>query len=201
MPNQKDYAVLLHGLWRTTRTMRRLEKALAKEGYTAINVPYPSYRAPVEELAEKYLSTSLLKNCPDATKKINFVTYSLGGIIVRYFLTHHPLKNVGRVVMIATPNHGSKYADILSKFKIAHLIFGPVLKQLKTAETSLSNTLPEPDYEYGIIAGKYDHKVPLQLALLKNTKKFIITPHAHTFITYANDVINATKKFLKDGNF
>lgn len=201
MPNQNDYVVLLHGLWRTARSMRKLENALTETGYMVINPTYPSRKEKIEDLAEKFLGEILKEKCPDATKKINFVTHSLGGIIVRYFLANHKLKNLGRVVTIAPPNRGSKYADILSRFSAVDAVAGPVLNQLKTDKTGPLGMIPQPDYELGVIAGKYDGKVPPQRAQLKNARDFITVPHTHTFIMNADDVIEAVKKFLENGKF
>lgn len=201
MVEQNDYVVILHGLFRTARAMNKMEKALTKEGYTAINITYPSDEQKIEILAEKHLGEIIKKKCPDKTKKINFVTHSLGGIIVRYYLAHHKIDNLGRVVAIAPPNQGSKYADILSKFEFVNFLAGPVLKQLKTEKNGLIHKIPEPYYEIGIIAGFFDSKVPPKNARLNKAKDFLITPHTHTFIMDASDVIDATIKFLKTGKF
>jgi len=125
----------------------------------------------------------------------------MGGIIVRYFLANNKLENLGRVVMLAPPNKGTKLADFVSKFSIANEILGPALKQLKTDKESLPNSLPSPKYEVGIIAGKYDYKAPTESTTLKNMKSFLLVPRVHTHIMEADEVIRAIIRFLRKGKF
>ena len=47
----REAVVLLHGLGRTPRSMKRLERVLADEGYHVANVGYPARHQPIEELA------------------------------------------------------------------------------------------------------------------------------------------------------
>lgn len=134
MPNKKDYVVLLHGFLRTAKSMEKIEEVLSKEKYEVININYPPRGDKIEFLSNHYLKEILEEKCTDKSKKINFVTHSMGGIIVRYFLANNKLKNLGRVVMLAPPNKGAKLADFFSQFEIANQILGPALKQLKTTK-------------------------------------------------------------------
>lgn len=201
MQNNKDYVVLLHGFWRTARSMSKIEKVLMKKGYAVINLDYPSRREKIEKLSNDYLKKCIEKRCTDKSKKIHFVTHSMGGIIVRYFLSKHELPNLGKVIMIAPPNKGSKLADYLSSFPILITILGPALKQLSTAKNSLPNKIVPPQYPVGIIAGKYDEKVPVESAKIKNMQDFLLVPSTHTYIMDSNRVIKAVQRFLEEGKF
>lgn len=199
--NKKAYVVLLHGLARTSRSMVKIENVLKDSGYMVINLNYPSRKDKIENLANIYLKKNLKEQCPDHSRQIHFVTHSLGGIVVRYFLANNKLKNLGRVIMVAPPNKGAKLADFFSRFSIANEIAGPALKQLKTGTRSLPNRILPPKYEVGIIAGKYDMKVPANYAKLKNVKDFLLVPSAHTFIMRARKVTAGILKFLETGRF
>lgn len=201
MTCKKDYVVLLHGFWRTSRSMRKIEEVLLEEGYCVINLDYPSKKEKIENLSNNYLKKALEEKCPDQDRKIHFVTHSMGGIIVRYFLANNKLENLGRVVMLAPPNKGAKLADFCSKFSIANKISGPALKQLKTGQKGLPNVIPFPKYEVGIIAGKYDQKTPANYTRLKNMKDFLLVPRVHTYIMEADEVMMAVIKFLREGKF
>ena len=78
---------------------------------------------------------------------------------------------------------------------------GPALQELKTDKTSTVNKLPLPDYNVGVIAGKYDHKVPPTSAKLSDNSNFIIVPSAHTFIMNSRTVKKQILYFLKQGSF
>ena len=198
---KKDYVVLLHGLWRTSRSMKSLEKALTKDGYEVVNIDYPSRKDTIENIANNYLKKIITEKCPDKKRKINFVTHSMGGIIVRYFLLENKLPNLGRVVMLAPPNKGSRMADVFSKIKIANHVLGPALKQMTTHEKSLPKIMANPDYEVGIIAGKFDEKVSVKATKLDNMKDFLVVPLSHSFIMDWGKTILAVINFIKNGKF
>lgn len=72
--------ILLYGPARTEESMNKLEKALVEENFQVVNVDYPSRDFAIEELAEKVIAPALTQ-C-SSNKKVNFVTHSLGGILV-----------------------------------------------------------------------------------------------------------------------
>lgn len=201
MINKKDYVILLHGFWRTAKSMEKLEKSLSKKGYTVVNLDYPSRKEKIENLANNYLKKCIREKCADKNKKIHFVTHSMGAILVRYFLAKNKLKNIGKVVMLAPPNQGAKLADYLCKSSIMNSILGPALKQLNSTKECLPKTLPSPEYEVGIIAGKYDGKISTESTKLKNMQDFLLVPSMHTYIMNSYKVIEAVQKFIEKGKF
>ncbi|PJA90471.1 MAG: alpha/beta hydrolase, partial [Candidatus Magasanikbacteria bacterium CG_4_9_14_3_um_filter_32_9] len=60
MTNTKDYVVLLHGFWRTSKSMKKLEKILNKDGYLVVNLDYPSRKEKIEDISNNYLKKVLL---------------------------------------------------------------------------------------------------------------------------------------------
>ena len=198
--NEGDYVVLLHGLGRTSLSMQKIGRHLAKEGYKVINVNYPSRHDTVENLS-LYLNRQIETKYTDRTKKINFVTHSMGGIVVRHYLANNELENIGRVVMIAPPNQGSDTADRLSQYKVVNYVMGPALIELRTDADSLANSIPLPQVQYGVIAGEYDEKVAVERTKLSNMTDFIIVPKEHTWIAYTDQVVDLVIKFLRTGAF
>lgn len=201
MTTKKDYVVLLHGFWRSARSMKTLEKVLVKDGYEVVNIDYPSKEQTIESISDDYLKKNLNESCPDKKRKINFVTHSMGGIIVRHFLANNKLPNLGRVVMLAPPNNGSKMADVFSKFEVVNKMLGPALKQLTSSQKSPPKAIIKPDYEVGIIAGKFDGKVSLKSTKLDGMKDFLVVPSAHSFIMEWDEVVVAVKNFIEKGKF
>ena len=110
--------------------MKGLEWALSRHGYRVINVSYPSTRLSIEELADDCLTVLLQERASDRTVKIHFVTHSLGGIVLRQYLSENQLENLGRVVMLAPPNRGSELADRLQHNYFYRFFTGPAGQQL-----------------------------------------------------------------------
>ncbi len=199
--NEGDYVVLLHGLGRSSWSMQDLGKNLAGEGYRVININYPTRSDSIKNLVESHLKVELEEQYVDKRRKINFVTHSMGGAMVRYFLANNELKNLNRVVMLAPPSKGAERADEWSKSSIMSAIMGPATRDMSTNTDSLVNTMSPPYYEVGIIAGEYDKKVSIENTKLDNMKDFLVVKTGHTFIMNSDEVIGATIKFLDKGKF
>lgn len=212
---QGDTVVLLHGLGRTTRSMRKMEKQLLREGFNVINVAYPSTRAPIETLATQYLGQAITTQCRQSDRKIHFVTHSLGGIVLEYYLKTHSLPNLGRVVMLCPPNQGSELADRLRNNFLYRLFVGPAGQQLGTAPDSLPNSLGVVAFELGVIAGDRtlnpltsivipgadDGKVAITRAKVIGMKDFLVVHKTHTFIMQDREVIDQAIFFINNGLF
>ncbi len=209
-----DYVILLHGLGRTKSSMKKIEKFLLNKGYTVFNFGYVSRKYNIEEISEQ-LDYFLKERCNDPNKSIHFVTHSLGGIVVRYYLNTHSLQQLGRVVMIAPPNKGSEIADWLKKNIFFKLLNGPAGQQLLTSPESIPNILSKVNFELGVIAGdksnnpifsaiipgKDDGKVSIESAKVEEMKDFLIVHKSHTFIMRDAKVLAQIHYFLQNGHF
>lgn len=143
--------------------------------------------------------------------KINFVTHSMGTGILRYYLKENPLKNLGKVVFISPPSHGSQLADIPFVDKLP-FILGKVVPQFSTKKDSFVNQLGEPDYNYLIlignktnnpfysmlIPGKDDGMVPVDSAKMKSENFKIIDNTTHTSILKDMRTMKEISNFLKN---
>lgn len=208
-----DCVVLLHGLARTEASMEKLASVLSQEGYEVANVSYPSRKYPVEELSKIAVERGLSK-CP-GDDTIHFVTHSLGGILIRYYLEKNDLEGLGRVVMLAPPNQGSEVVDNLRDLPGFTLVNGPAGSQLGTDEDSISSKLGPVHFELGIIAGtksmnpilsRYlpnpdDGKVSVESTKVKGMNDFITVPHSHPFLMRAPETIKQVVSFLRTGSF
>jgi pimeloyl-ACP methyl ester carboxylesterase len=209
-----ESVVLLHGAGRSRRSMGRMAKALAREGYQVYNLGYPSRRFPVEELAALVRKQiDQINQTPEM--KIHFVTHSLGGIVLRCYLRVDRPRNLGRVVMLAPPNQGAKLADILGGLPLFHWILGPVGSQIGTGPQSLPNSLGPADYEVGVIAGNCslnplfsplipgpdDGRIAVERTKLAGMTDFLVLPCIHPLIMNYRQVIRQTIHFLRQGCF
>ncbi|MCK5727276.1 MAG: alpha/beta hydrolase [Thiotrichaceae bacterium] len=210
---KNESIILLHGLARSSGSMKKLARSLDATGYFAMNMKYPSTKHSIKELAEKVIPEAIAK-CPEVSK-INFVTHSMGGILVRQYLEANTIKNMGRVVMLAPPNKGSEVVNTLSNMLGFKLINGPAGMELSTKESSTPNTLGLANFELGVIAGNRsinlilslilpspnDGKVSVENTKLKGMLDHIVLPVTHTFMMNNREVIFQVKYFLENGVF
>jgi hypothetical protein len=211
---QED-VILLHGLCRTSRSMRKMERALTEAGYNARNVNYPSRTASIQKLADDAIGKAVGDCERDGATKIHFVTHSMGGILVRSYLARHTIPSLGRVVMLAPPNQGSEIVDKLGWFFLFKIINGPAGNELGTGENSVPNILHATNFPLGIIAGdrsinwinsalipgRDDGKVSIARTKLAGMRDHIVVHATHPLIMRNREVIQQTLQFLRTGNF
>lgn len=210
-----EHVILIHGLARTHRTWFRMQKALTKNGYQVINLAYPSRKYTIEELANKYISNAIIQCRRNNASSIHFVTHSLGGILVRYYLSQHHLEELGHVVMLGPPNKGSELVDKFCFMPGFERLNGPAGYQLSAKPSSLPNQLGPVDYPVGVITGnrsvnpflslfipdENDGKVSVESAKLEGMSDFLVVSSTHPLIMQNRKVINHTYHFLTKGYF
>ena len=210
-----ECVILLHGLARTSSSMEKMEKKLADQGFAVINVDYPSRHKKIEELAGTAVNGGLVFCRNLESPLIHFVTHSLGGILVRYYLSLEGIPELGRVVMLAPPNQGSNVADTFSQLPGYEMINGPAGFQLGKDEKSIPLQLGPANFEVGIIAGDRtinlilstsfdepnDGKVAIEDTKLEGMRDFLVVHHSHPFIMESREVIQQTLYFLQHGSF
>ncbi len=208
-----ECVVFLHGLARTSSSMDKMADAFENAGYTVSNLDYPSRKHPIEKLALMAVEAGI-SECPSGSV-IHFVTHSLGGILLRYYLEQDDIPNLGRVVMLAPPNQGSGVVDKLRYFPGFKAFNGPAGMQLGTGEDSIPSQLGLVEFEVGIIAGRKtfnpflslylqnpdDGKVSVENTKVEGMTDFIVVSRSHPFIMKAAEVIVQVISFIKTGRF
>lgn len=210
-----DRVILIHGLGRTPLSMKWLQWTLERAGYQVDNLRYPSRRFDVQRLADQYLDKAVASQNQAGSGRIHFVTHSLGGIVLRQYLATHVVTNLGRVVMLAPPNHGSELADHLKQRALGRWILGPAGCQLGTSASDLPGRLGPAYFQLGVIAadgpvhpwfwhvfhGPNDGKVSVQSAKLDGTTDFLVVHGSHTWIICRRDTSRQVLAFLEHGHF
>ncbi len=208
-----DYVVMLHGIARSSKCLSRMQKAFEADGYQVLNIDYPSRKQTIPEIVAT-IRPQIEAFAKDPSKKIHFIGYSMGGLVARAYIHAHRPENLGRMVMLGSPNHGSEVADMLENFPPYKWFYGPAGAQL-TTDFNTSSFFKNPDYEVGIVAGTLandpisyflikgpnDGKVSVESTKLDGMKDHVTLPVTHTFMPRTLSVIRAAKSFIKDGAF
>jgi pimeloyl-ACP methyl ester carboxylesterase len=211
----QDGVVLLHGISRTTRSFKRMQRAIEGEGYAALNLGYASRRKTLEALAED-IHPAIELFASGLTGSIHFIGHSMGGLLVRVYLARYRPQRLGRVVMLGTPNSGSEIADRLKNFGAFRAFFGPAGQQLGTRRSAVDDAmLPPVNYPVGIIAGNrsidpvagtmlpkpHDGRVSVANTKLDGMADHVVVAASHPWLVRNSDAIGQTIVFLKDGRF
>lgn len=223
----QDCVVLLHGLLRSDSSMATLEQALSEQGYTVVNMDYPSTEYPIEHLADTYVAQAI-NQCHTHThsnthsainsninSNTHFVTHSMGGILVRDYVDRHGSAGIGRVVMLGPPNQGSEAVDKLRFLPVFGWLHGPAGLQLGTDQQSRVKQLGAVDFELGVIAGtqsinpllsvlipgRDDGKVSVENTKVLGMKAHKVMSVTHPMMMKNAEVIGQTVQFLATGTF
>lgn len=207
----QDGVVLLHGIFLTRRSMGRIAHHLKKHNYRILNLSYPSTSLTIEAIATA-LHPRIDEFAKSLTGNVHFVGYSMGGLVTRYYLHRFRPSNLGRVVMIGTPNHGSEVADFVKDWRLYRTLYGPAGQQLVTTGGILDDDV---NYGPGIIAGNSsydllghmiirqanDGKVSVESTKLPGMKDHAVVPLNHSLLPYSRVVWKLVHRFLEHQRF
>ncbi|MDP6968285.1 MAG: alpha/beta hydrolase [Gammaproteobacteria bacterium] len=210
-----ECAILLHGLARTADSMSQLEQRLEQQGYKLVNVDYPSTTMPIAELADIAVGAGIAQCQADHTSAINFVTHSLGGILVRQYYSVHKPQSLHRVVMLGPPNNGSQVVDRFKHMPAYKWLNGPAGMQLGTDSNSVPSNLGPVNFDLGVIAGTQsinpilssflpnpdDGKVSVASTKVEGMCGFVALPVTHPLMMRNKTVIDEVVSFLTSGQF
>lgn len=213
-----ETVVLLHGIAKTSGSMKPVEEALRKAGYDVLSITYPSTKKSVRDIATGLREAPLDPSFWQAAETVHFVTHSMGGLVVQRYLDLYrkdiPQSKLGRVVMMGPPNGGSEVADLLQNMGPYRWYYGPAGQDLTTRSRKVAAVTPY--YELGIVAGTKewpyivsafvvpgpgDGRVSVEKTKMPGMTDHITVPATHTFIMDRSDVHRQLLSFLKDGKF
>lgn len=203
--------ILLHGMGRSPRLFRDMERDLRAAGYDAVAISYPSLTRGIAGHADQV--EALLAGARDA-ERVSFVTHSLGGLVVREVLDRQgdwrAHLALGRVVMLAPPNQGSELAESLAGLPPYHWIGGPSAAEIAAGPPFA----PMPaTVEVAVIAGgtpggrgfnpllseNNDGVVTVGETRLAGARDSMTVTAIHTLIASMPETIDATRSFLETG--
>ncbi len=214
--NDQDLVILVHGLARSSTAMWLLEYRLEAAGYNTCAINYPSLGEPPEEILT--VISNEIERCQRRhleSPQTHFVTHSLGGPLIRAYLSAHHLSKLGRVVMLSPPNHGSDLVERFGDWEISRYFLGPTGLSLTSDHTSWLARKYKTPYDIGIIAGNFtfnplaayfldgrdDGAVSIEDMKLPHMTDFMEVSATHVTIRYSLVAADQTRHFLKNGQF
>ncbi|TQV74727.1 hypothetical protein FLL45_07125 [Aliikangiella marina] len=199
--------------------MAKLARHLSQRNLRILNIGYKAVLNNYQQILDKIelqVSQWLDPNLP-----VHFVGHSFGGILIRGLLARHKSWDIGRCVMLGTPNQGTNTATFMLSHRWLKYFVPKVTADL-TPKSQLLENLPEPEIETGIIAGnvKFSLVIPVSwyykkatgdapgdgVVELSNTQcsnmtDFIVMPLHHSFMTWDSDLIEQVTHFIEFGRF
>jgi len=210
-----ETVILLGGIGPNIKQLGPARKRLEGAGYRVVEIDYPSTYHGNFDLADEHVGPAIERANVHRDRALHFVTLSMGGIVARSYLRDGKPENLGRVVMVAPPNHGSEVADWLKNFFLFKQRFGPAGQELTTDPESLVNRLGPADFELGVIAGTrcldpwfawlfhgpHDGKVSVDSAKLEGMRDFVTVGSDHYLIMRDKRTLDYMMRFLQKGRF
>lgn len=205
--------VLLHGLLTTRWTMARLAWAMRKAEFDVYNLSYPTNLLPIDEHGANL--AGVLESLADYGR-VHLVGFSMGGLVIRSALAQGRFGNLGRCVMIGTPNQGAEKADMWHRWTSLAKFAGQAGRQLGTGDEGICRRLPPTiDLETGIIAGgrgrktgyhpllsgDNDFTVTVDSTKLPSAKDFLLLHCIHGLLPSHGTTVRETLHFLREGVF
>lgn len=213
-----ETVVILHGIAKSPRSMKKLEQALQDKGYKTVSLDYPSQKKSLTDIARHLREAELNEEFWQDKTKVHIVTHSMGGLVTRRYLDTYkdsiPTDKLGRVVMLAPPNGGSEVADTIHQLPPYKWYYGPAGDELTTDAQAKNKS--DIYYELGIIAGtkewpyfvaafvipgKSDGRVSVEKTKLEGMKDHVTVSGTHTYIMDKPLVHKHVVDFLKHGVF
>ncbi|WP_437226714.1 esterase/lipase family protein [Planctomicrobium sp. SH661] len=205
--------ILIHGIFRSSKSLETISNRLKEEGYLVVGFDYPSTRHALVDSA-RYLA-SVIESL-QGVEQIDVVVHSMGGLLLRTYVREsqtHPDPRLHRVVMLGVPNQGARMANLLQNNWLFRVAYGPAGQQLVEDPEGFIATLPVPNAEFAVIAGVRgtpdgwnplipgddDGTVSVEATKLPGAADFIEIPSLHSLMVWNANVIDATVRFLKTG--
>lgn len=212
----KQKVILVHGYNKSCKDMVTLKENLEKLGYEGIVVDLPLTFKDIEYATLVFEEKVAEIICDlNEDEKISMIGHSTGGIVIRLLLSKIKyIDKIHRCVLIATPNKGSRLADITSVLSSVFINIFKTLKSIRTENIEKLNLKHIDRIEVGAIAGnknnlflgkllnhENDGRVEVDSVEYAGLKDFIVVPYGHKEIHYKFEVAKLIDDFLKYGSF
>ena len=212
---KNEQVILIHGFGRSDSALRKMKSALHEANYHVCTLDYDTVGVEIDALWQE--TDEQIDECIDRKLKTHFVGHSLGGLVIRHYLSQPDkranITNLGEVILIGTPNKGSEIANAYQETFLMSFA-GEVGEALHTGKGTLGATINPIDANIGVIAGSLDSwyskeyfdsandgVVSVESAKLPSMNDFIVLPVGHASMKRDDNVISQMIHFLRLGKF
>ncbi|TWT94516.1 esterase/lipase family protein [Stieleria varia] len=214
--SSKHFVVLLHGLMRTSGSMKPLQDKFTQLGYEVVPFSYASTRAPIGEHAAAL--REVLEHLP-ADAQFSFSGHSMGNIVVRHLVGDLErdgdpkgiLPRCRSMVMLGPPNQGAAIARKFAKTGLFGIVTGKGGMELGPNWSDLMDKLSTPSFPFAIVAGdlsdykvknpmvagQSDFVVSLDEAKLDGVEEFETLPVLHSFLMNDQRAVDFTVEYIR----
>lgn len=130
LPGRPRLLFLRHGIIINRWFLEPMARHFRRRGYIVHNRSYPSTRKLIAEHAADFHREAMDEIAAaraaagGAEPEVYFITHSLGGLVLRWMLTHHEVPGARRAVLLVPPNRGSLKARHHADFLPFRLLYG-----------------------------------------------------------------------------
>jgi pimeloyl-ACP methyl ester carboxylesterase len=197
-PTQRRVLVA-HGWLGRSGQLRGLVRHLRAAEFDAVALSFPTAVAPFERAVEIARLAAGHADSP-----LHLVGYSMGGLVMRALAAEKP-PGLASLLLIGTPNAGSRLADLMCAFAPT-----PVLRRLSTAAPAMAPVTGIPvgciagsrNGPFGILIGEEnDGRVAISSALAVAHHASSILPVGHRGLISSPETARLTLRFLEQGHF
>lgn len=211
-----DTVVIVHGLrWWTMGGLDTMARRFHNAGYRVVLVRYPSRKLTIDDIESGFVAKAVQSANIHRDRPIHFVAHSLGAVITHRYLQDHPPPNLGRVVFLGTPHHGTELADLITeRMPRSARIIGPAAAKLATTSDKLGALRP-PKFALGVIMGDRsnyfflspfipgpdDGVVAVSSGRIEGAADTLVLHEGHVEMIRSPEVFAQSKRFLETGMF
>lgn len=196
---KRELVVLVHGLSAKRLVMWPVARRLRGAGYQVCNWGYRSTTRSIDWHATRLAADFRQADLRDDIDRIHIVAHSMGCIVSRAAIEKERPSKLGRMVLLAPPNHGSHVASVLAPVVDW---FCPTMKEISDRPKSYVNSLPVLErIEFGVIAAGRDKVIRQSSTHLDGESDFTVVTSMHGVLPWHARTQKQTIEFLKSGRF
>jgi len=212
--HSRELVVLVHGFGRTGRNMRFLKNYFAEQGYAVWAPTLPTAIRSVDACAGILSEKLAARDSINAYEQVHFVGHSMGGLIIRTYLSKSDIPNLGRCVLIGSPNGGTPLGAIARKWLPPLTWVSPAYRSFQPGGIPIPDPLHTPSPDFGAIAGDgdglllgrlidtvNDGRVPVESVPFSGMTAFIVLHYHHDEIHHRMETAELIARFLATGQF